>query len=158
MSLDDLRYRCKKINLFELQLPPELKTYAQLAWTAIGKNIYSLSLTGGEAVIVAATILGKWDIIHRNKGCEENISDMEKVEDAICLAEQFIKSNRPDVMKLVKLGTKWRKEPATEKQIAIIKRKGLEIPDDLTKGQASHIIQMFSFAGTIRNGQMDVGV
>jgi hypothetical protein len=38
--------------------------------------------------------------------------------------------------------SRWRTEPASDKQIQILKAKGLQIPDGLTKGHASHIIGM----------------
>lgn len=146
LSLDDLRIRCKKINLFELKLPPELHSCAALAWTAIGNNMYSLNLSSGEAIIVASTILGKWDVILRSKGQEKMIDVKENVREAIRKAERFAGNQRPEVMGLVKLGTRWRKQPATEKQLAILKDRGIEIPQGLTKGQASHIISMFTLS------------
>lgn len=146
LSLSDLRIRCKKINLFELKLPPELHSCAALSWTAIGNNIYSLNLSGGETLIVASTILGKWDVILRSKGQELIIDAQENVKQAIRRAERFVGNQRPEVMSLVKLGTRWRKQPATEKQLAVLKDKGIAIPRGLTKGQASHIISMFSLS------------
>ncbi|MBN2533334.1 MAG: DEAD/DEAH box helicase [Spirochaetales bacterium] len=146
LSLSDLRIRCKKINLYELKLPPELRLCATLAWTAIGNNLYSLNLLKGEAMTVASTILGKWDVIFRSKGKEEIIASKENVREAIRTAERFVANQRMEVLGLVKIGTRWRKQPATDKQLSLLKEKGIEIPQGLTKGQASHIISMFSLS------------
>jgi hypothetical protein len=144
LSLSDLRIRCRKVDLYELQLPPELRSRAALAWTAVGDKTYSLHLSGGETMIIESTILGKWEVIHRFRDQEETIGCEEHIREAIRKAEWYVENNRPGVMGLVKLGTRWRKEPATEKQLNILKEKEIELPRGLTKGQASHIIAMLS--------------
>ncbi|MBW2344197.1 MAG: hypothetical protein JRF53_09325 [Deltaproteobacteria bacterium] len=63
MSLSDLRYRCKRINLFDLDTPDELLGYSLYAWVSIGKGAYRLGLSEGRAVMVAPTILGDWEVL-----------------------------------------------------------------------------------------------
>ncbi|MBN1695963.1 MAG: DEAD/DEAH box helicase [Spirochaetales bacterium] len=144
LSLDDLRYRCRKIDLYELSLPPELGSCARFSWTTIGKNSYGLNLTKGQSITIAATILGKWEVILRSRGKDTIMTATDTVRQAIAYAEHHVTEHRPDILRLVDLRGKWRTHPATKKQLSIISEKGIEIPENLTKGQASHIISMLS--------------
>lgn len=43
--------------------------------------------------------------------------------------------------------TRWRRGPATEKQIALLKKRDIAVPSGLTKGRASHLISILSKDG-----------
>lgn len=70
-SLEDLRYRCTRVDLFDLEIPAELSGATKFAWTSLGSGGFRLGLTGGEAIVVAPTILGKWEASARSGGREE---------------------------------------------------------------------------------------
>ena len=63
---------------------------------------------------------------------------------AILEAEKFIKNQFSELLPLVKLDTRWRSEPATKKQIQVLRRRKITEPKGLTKGQASHLIGILS--------------
>ena len=63
---------------------------------------------------------------------------------AVLEAEKFVKNQFSDLMLLVKLHTRWRSAPATEKQIRVLRRRKIKAPEGLTKGQASHLIGMLT--------------
>ena len=144
VSLSDLRYRCTRVDLFDLLLPPELEGHANFAWTAVGPQSYRLQLAKGESIIVASTILGRWEAALRSRGAGHTIGEASSPVTAIRRAEDFISTEKTDSVPLVRRGTRWRGEPASEKQRNLLRRKGLEVPEDLTKGQASHIIAAVS--------------
>jgi len=141
-SLSDLRYRCKRLNLLDLELPKELSGRAQLAWTAVGKDTYRLGLGDGEAVVVAPTILGRFEVVLSKRGESRVIKVAEDARDGIARAERFVASERPDATRLVRRDLRWRKAPASDKQRDFLGRQGIELPKGLTKGQASHLIAM----------------
>ncbi len=143
-SLSDLRYRCAKIDLFELKIPPELADIADFAWISLGQGAYRLGLTHGDAVLVSPNILGDWEIVFSQKGKEHPMTRKNNLRKAIQDAETFIKQHFPDLLSLVRLNTKWRRQPATEKQISLLRTKKINVPEGLTKGQASHLIGMLS--------------
>ncbi len=143
-SLSDLRYRCTKIDLFDLETPVELLVYAEYAWGNLGKGGYRLGLTEGNAFIVAPTILGDWEVQLREKGRETVIMNNDNLRSAILDAEAYVKSHFPDLLRLVKRDTRWRRAPATEKQIKALRSRKIDAPEELTKGQASHLIGMLS--------------
>jgi len=139
-SLSDLRYRCTKIDLFDLETPMELAIYAEYAWASLGKGGYRLGLTEGNAIVVVPTILDKWEVQLRHGGREKTITSKTDLRSAILEAENVVKNQFSDLMPLVKLHTRWRSAPATEKQIRVLRRRKIKVPAGLTKGQASHLI------------------
>jgi len=143
-SISDLRYRCTKIDLLDLELPEELLGYADFAWASLGKGGYRLGLTNGDAVIVVPTILGKWEVQFRQRGREKTIVSMSDVGLAITEAETYVESQFSNLLPLVKRDTRWRRASATEKQIGLLLSRKINVPKGLTKGQASHLIGMLS--------------
>ncbi len=143
-SMTDLRYRCMQIDLFDLKTPTELVTYAQYAWIGLGKGGYRLGLIGGNAVVVAPTILSNWEIQLRHRAKEQTIARKTDLHSAILAAEAFVKDQFRDLLPLVKLNTRWRNAPATEKQIKVLLARKINVPAGLTRGQASHLIGMLS--------------
>jgi hypothetical protein len=144
MSLTDLRYRCRKINLFDLETPEELLGYARYAWVGIGKGSYRLGLPGNKAIMVAPTILGHWEVLLTTLGGENLVSRERDLRTAVRSAEIHVRENLPECVGLVTRNTRWRRDPATEKQISVLRARKLEVPDGITKGQASHLISMLS--------------
>jgi ATP-dependent helicase IRC3 len=143
-SLSDLKYRCTRINLFDLETPGDLATYAEYAWVSLGKAGFRLGLTVGQAIVVAPTILGAWEVQLCKKRGETVIGNNPDLRSAIVHAEGYVKRNFPDLLKLVKRDTRWRRAPATEKQVRLLLNKKINAPKGLTKGQASHLISMLS--------------
>jgi ATP-dependent helicase IRC3 len=144
MSLTDLRYRCRKINLFDLEIPEELLGYSRYAWVSIGKGAYRLGLSEGRAIMVAPTILGDWEVLLSRRGGETVLASSQDIQTAIMEAENHVMENLSECVGLVTRDTRWRRDPATKKQINVLRAKKLDVPEGLTKGQASHLISMLS--------------
>ena len=143
-SVSDLRHRCTRVNLLELDLPDELCGVAEFAWTATGPSAYRLGLAEGESVTVSSTIMGKWEIALLKRGKAESLGAEASPERAVSKAEAWIATHRKDSLGLVILGTKWRGERASPKQLSLLKSRGLHVPRGIMKGQASHLIAMLS--------------
>jgi len=79
-----------------------------------------------------------------SKGQETVIAEAGSIASAVRSAERFVAKEKPRSVGLVLRGTRWRAEPATEKQINFIKGMHVELPPGLTKGQASHLIALLS--------------
>lgn len=143
-SLSDLRYRCTRIDLFDLQTPPEIFGITRFAWVGVGSGGYRLGLKEGNAIIVSSTILGDWEAQIRRNGRESPIITRRNLEEAIVEAESHVMKRYPDLLNLVSRDTRWRRDRATTKQIHFLRSKHIEVPKGLTKGQASHLIGMLS--------------
>jgi len=149
-SLSDLRHRCTRVNLLDLGLPDELCGVAEFSWTETGPTAYRLGLAEGESVAVTPTIMDEWEISIAKRGKPQSLGSETSAERAVAKAEAWIATHRQDSLGLVILGTKWRGERASEKQLALLKSKGLQVPRGITKGQASHLIAMLSKRRTVR--------
>jgi hypothetical protein len=63
----------------------------------------------------------------------------------VAIADTFVMTDRPDAVKIVKRLADWRSGSPTEKQMEVLARSGIPIPEGLTKGQASQILsQLFA--------------
>lgn len=143
-NLDELRYKCTRVDLLELRLPPELAGTARYAWTSVAQKVYRLGLGKGESLTVERNLLGAWEATLSGPSAEQRLGTAHAPDQAVKLAEEFVRSRRPDVQALVSLNARWRRARASEKQISFIRGKGLTAPPGITKGQASHLIAMLT--------------
>jgi hypothetical protein len=146
-DLDDLRLRCTRIDLLHLHLPDELLGATQLAWTAVGRNCYRLGLGQGEYLTCAQTMLDRWEVVLRSphpKLDGKVIVSEPPLETTIAKADDFVRQTRPSSLGLADLQARWRRQPATEKQLERLNRAHLQVPPRISRGQASHLIAMLS--------------
>ncbi len=78
-------------------------------------------------------------------GCdlrEEKVSlgSARELPDAIRTAQAFIQRERGAAVRLLDLSARWRRQPPSEAQRALLRRKGIPLPQGLTRGQASWMI------------------
>ena len=144
LSLSDLRYRCRRIDLLDLETPVELLPHSRFAWVAVGKGGYRLGLAGSRAITVTPNILGKWDATFRRKSEEKVIGHGEDIGSTIKMCETYVTRHLAESVGLVARNTRWRRAPASDKQLRALHGKKIKIPKGLTKGQASHLISMLS--------------
>jgi ATP-dependent helicase IRC3 len=146
-DLDDLRLRCTRIDLLDLRLPGELIGTTQLAWAAVGRNSYRISLGQGEYLTCILTVLNRWEVTHRSPKIELDgnmIVSSPQLKRAILKADEFIRQACPHSLGLADLQARWRRQPATAKQLDRLKRAHLQAPPQISRGQASHLIAMLS--------------
>ncbi|HET9166925.1 MAG TPA: hypothetical protein VFP11_13080, partial [Candidatus Angelobacter sp.] len=92
-------------------------------------------------VLIESDLLDTWNI--RLKSYQTGLTQLERMADlktAICFADNFVASHRPDSQKLVARDASWREGHPTDKQIEVLRRNGVTVPVKLTKGQAAQII------------------
>ena len=142
LSLSDLRYRCRRIDLLDLETPVELLPYSRFAWVAVGKGGYRLGLANGKAIIVTPTILDEWEAVIRQSGKETVIGRSEDFHSAIKISEAHVSHHLKESVRLVARETRWRRAAASDKQLRVLRGKKIKVPTGLTKGQASHLISM----------------
>lgn len=56
--------------------------------------------------------------------------------------ENVLERERPDAKKLVTRDSRWRDRPASDKQLAVLERRKLGVPEGMTRGDASRVIGM----------------
>jgi len=153
VSLDDLRYRCERIDLLDLDVPPEIASFTKYAWTRTSSGSYALALGKSVRLRVAPTILGEWEVFLTAGDKESRVALGASVDDAVMRAELLIEKKFEQDVGLVLRKARWRREPASEKQRKILGGKGLKLPEGLTKGQASHLIAVILDAPRARGNE-----
>jgi hypothetical protein len=99
----------------------------------------------GEYLTCARTLLNQWEVLlgSRYHGAEGGIVATERqLAVAIAKAEDYVRHTRPRALDLVDLRASWRRRPATAKQLEWLKRARLNLPPEISRGQASHLIAM----------------
>ncbi len=141
-SLDDLRLRCQKIELLDLETPADLGALTRFAWVKAGEDAFRLNLGAGERIFVSKTLLGEWETVVISGEATSPIGERRTLATALATAEAFVVEHRSDIVNMIDRNSRWRKSPASTKQVEWLRRKGIAIPPNLTKGQASHLVGM----------------
>ena len=128
--------------MLDLETPVELLPYSSFAWVAVGKGGYRLGLANGKAIIVTPTILDEWEAVIRQSGKETVIGRSEDFHSAIKISEAHVFRHLKESVLLVARETRWRRAAASDKQLRVLRGKKIKVPTGLTKGQASHLINM----------------
>jgi superfamily II DNA or RNA helicase len=153
-SFDDVAVRVRDLDLWKApELPPLLQKHAALAWVPSfdGESFTLLYPTGNvdaqnrkieERVDVTVDQLGHWTIAV--DGVALPLAPAPSSADAaLTAAEQWVKTNRPHVLRLLDSTAKWRRDPATENQLRWLKKK--RVPHDpatISKGEASRLLDI----------------
>jgi ATP-dependent helicase IRC3 len=141
---EDIKFAATRIDFFNFDPPPELAGQTDHIWFR-ATDAYRLNLPEGEALTVESNLLDSWDIRLSAGSRSRLLAQADTLTRAVAIADNFVMSERPDAVTVVKRLADWRSGPPTEKQIEVLSRKRIPIPEGLTKGQASQIIsQLFA--------------
>lgn len=150
-SLEDLRYRCERIDLLDLEMPEEIQPVTDFAWVGAAGG-YRLGFASG-AINVTPTILDEFEVVLQwIDGKREELGRCDDLVAALALADRVVRKRFKDELRLVDRWQRWREEPASEKQVGMLERRGIAVPEDLSKGQASLAIGMLLSAERMQSG------
>ncbi|MBI5508675.1 MAG: DEAD/DEAH box helicase [Deltaproteobacteria bacterium] len=145
-SITDLRHRCRRIDLFGLETPAELAR-SRYAWLKVGRASYRLPIGGSETLALNRTLLNGWEVTIRSAGGtgqRTTIATETSLPGALRAADAWFEKERPKAVGLATRDSRWRHGHPSDKQLAVLQRFGLEIPKELTRGDASRVIGMLS--------------
>ena len=152
-SLDDLSLAWERIDLFALPEPdPMLLAYSTFTWVGVGDGHYSLSLGSGTSVHVEQDTLSRWRVysrefiqgdeaggLVRTEQCDLS-SPLDTIQEAFVCADGWVKENAADKIALIYAGAGWRADPATDKQKRALRRFGVPVTSEMTKGHAAYLL------------------
>jgi hypothetical protein len=136
---EDIRLAFQRIEFFNFEPPPELAPSTSNIWYAAA-GAYRLNLPEGEALTVESNLLDTWDIHLRSRDRSRLLATADSLVRAVAIADSFVSTERQDAAKVVARAANWRDGSPSDKQIELLTRQGIPIPQGLTKGQASQII------------------
>jgi len=133
--------RGERIDLFA---EAEKPAYARLNWLAAGKDL-RLSLPDWGAVRITTDALDRhvaevYD--PESKAWGKLLAEPEQ-KDAVLGAEKWVTEQHAESMVLMDRSAPWRQHPASEKQLALCQKKGIPVPEGVTKGQVAEALDRY---------------
>lgn len=146
LNPDDIQLAYARINLF-MPPPPNaiIQQYSKLVWAEVGENSFHLGLNNNEAMSIHQDALGRWTVSLHDKHSKtaKILGNVLDLREAFVRSDRWIQNNRAQSMNLIESDAPWRTDSPTEAQKRVLKRMGVPITADLTKGMASQLISRY---------------
>src|SRR5687767_9941150 len=136
---EDIPFAAERIDFFNFDPPPELAGDTDHIWYALSGG-YRLNLLDGESLTIESNLLDTWDVRLSHASGSRLLARADSLSRGAAIADNFVLTERPDAVKVIKRDASWRSEVPTDKQKELLSRKGIPVPAGLTKGQASQMI------------------
>ena len=146
LNPDDIDVAYTRINLFMPPPPnPVVLEYSKLVWAEIAEDEFHLGLNNNESMRIKCDTLGRWNVtIHDNHQKSTRVLGITPdMREAFARSDRWIQSNRASSVSLLDSSATWRADSPTDSQQKLLKRIGIPITSDMTKGMASQIISRY---------------
>jgi hypothetical protein len=146
LNPDDIQVAYTRINLFMPPPPsPIVQEFSKLVWAEIGEHEYHLGLNNNESMRIKCDVLGRWNVtLHNNHFQKTDLLGIaEDMREAFARSDRWIQNNRSSSMALLDSSATWRADSPTDSQKKMLKRIGIPLTSDMTKGMASQIISRY---------------
>lgn len=146
LNPDDIDVAYTRINLFMPPPPnPVVLEYSKLVWAEIAEDEFHLGLNNSESMRIKCDTLGRWNVtIHDNHQKSTRVLGLTSdMREAFARSDRWIQSNRASSVALLDSSSAWRTDAPTASQQKLLKRIGVPITSDMTKGMASQIISRY---------------
>lgn len=141
-SVSDIKEAWERIDLFMPPPPNEaLLEYTAFIWMETGQDRYILNLpVTRERLMMDGDALGRYTVKLKSDEGEKVLGVCETMEEAFRRSDSWIQRHRDDQVKLLDNDAQWRADGPSDKQIKWLKKFGVPITQDLSRGQASIIL------------------
>jgi hypothetical protein len=146
----------EKVSLMKVTFAPEVEANSELCWMRSPTGGFVLLLPEkddqgrptGAKITIEQNLLDKWVVAGRVNGVKYR-GERDTVGEVFQVADDLIADKAADALKVLQRKAWWHDAPATDKQIAALKRlaPGKAIPKDLDKGTASQLISAYKAKG-----------
>jgi ATP-dependent helicase IRC3 len=142
----DIQVAYKRINLFMPPPPNEfVQQYSRFVWAEVAENDFHLGIDNSNSFRIYVDALGRWVAEHHQRTSEKMevtiLGYPEDMRDAFVRSDKWIMA-RYDT-KLIDSQEAWRSDGPTDAQKKLLKRIGVPLTADMTKGTASQIISKY---------------
>jgi hypothetical protein len=140
------------VDLFRLEPPEEIAGDTDLAWMDAHGQGYRLPLPEGEYSI-RRTLLGDFEICYRDRGTGRilTVGRTPNLAEAVRTVDARVERNHSSAILLLQRDAAWRFREPSEKQLAVLRSRGLPTPRGLTRGQASWMLAYVLGSGENRS-------
>jgi len=144
----DLAY--KRIDLF-MPPPPNqfILQYSTFVWAETAQDEYRLGIGNNESLKIHTDTLGRLSVVHIQKvgfstvPNETVLGYPADIREAFARSDKWVINNRSSSVNLIDNQSVWRHDEPTDKQKRLLKRIGVPLTADMTKGTASNIITKY---------------
>ena len=148
-DLETIANEYRKVSLFwQPKTAPEVAGVSSLSWVSVGEG--AIALRAGELrAWITTDMLGHAHLVLRRRPTAEAgtaqqperlelAADFPTLAQAVGAADALIQNDQPKV--LVDPKARWRRDPASEKQISLLKKFRVPFREPLTKGEAGILL------------------
>lgn len=162
-TLAQLAAQAKTFDIWTVPALGAVGDGLSLSWIKVGEDSYRIQYPWGdgtEILKVEKDMLGHFDVSvtlrsrtlsvspYRANGASEQVrqrtlaAQVVGAQAALQLAEAFVSSERSSALRLKDKDAGWKKRPASEKQLALLRRRRIPFRPNLTMGEASSLIDL----------------
>jgi len=140
---NDIEIAYKRINLFMPPPPNEfVQQYSRFVWAEVAENDFHLGVDNYNSFRIYTDTLGRWVAEHRQRTLDglqvKLLGHPEDMRDAFVRSDKWIMAKFDT--NLIESDAAWRADGPTDAQRKLLKRIGVPVTSDMTKGTASQII------------------
>jgi len=143
LNPEDIELAYKRIDLFMPPPPNEVvQQYSRFVWAEVAENDFHLAVDSNNSFRIFVDTLGRWTVTQTTKvDTKTEVKLLGHPED---MRDAFVRSDKWIVRRyntnLIESDAPWRADAPTDAQKKTLKRIGVPITADMTKGIASQII------------------
>ncbi len=141
-SLDEARKLIESFDLLKeaLQIDEKVAQYSQFIWTPAADG-YTLYLKDrGNKLTIRENILGHHEVSILKDGVLTQLSVADNIRLAFAQGDSYLMSNHKEETVLHAQTARWRNDGASRAQIGFLRHLGVSFPLNISKGQASQLI------------------
>jgi len=143
LNPEDIDLAYKRIDLFMPPPPNEIvQQYSRFVWAEVAENDFHLAVDSYNSFRIFTDTLGRWTVTHTaradGKTDTKVLGHPEDMRDAFVRSDKWILKRYST--NLIDSEAAWRADSPTDAQKKTLKRIGIPITSDMTKGIASQII------------------
>lgn len=142
-SLEDIEKAWERFDIFvPAPISQEVAEYTNFVWSEVSQDKYVLNLGNNEYFKIELNVIDKSDVFWKAPDAEKytKIGSAQDLRTAFMRVDKWIMENRSERLKLIDSTEPWHNEPPTESQLKYLKKYEIPIPSDITRGQASQIL------------------
>jgi ATP-dependent helicase IRC3 len=146
LSPDDIDLAYKRIDLFMPPPPNEfVQQYSRFVWAEVSDNTFHLGIDSSSSLKIYLDPLGRWavEFYYRQDNIfnKKHLAYFEAMQDAFSRSDKWVLQNFNTT--LIDSSSSWRADSPTDAQKKLLKRIGVPLTADMTKGIASQIISKY---------------
>lgn len=135
-SMRELLLLIERVKIVAPELADEVRAYSKLCWIKMPDESYWLDLGDAGWLTLRQNILDQWEVFLSG----HVVASYKDLKRAFREADRFVQDKLPEQVKLLGQNLQWRDDPASQKQLRMLRTLGVKPEAGLTKGEAALMI------------------